>query len=56
MSVGSVLEDPGLAPDGHRKIDWAAQHSVVLNAVRDRYLGAGVLDGVRIGIASRDDR
>lgn len=50
MTVGSVLEDAGLAPAGHRKIDWAGQHSVVLNTVRERYLGSGVLDGVGVGM------
>lgn len=50
MTVASVIHDPGLAPGGHRKIDWAAQHSPVLNTVRDRYFGARGLDGVRVGM------
>jgi adenosylhomocysteinase len=33
----SIVKDPALAPDGHRKIDWAAEHSPVLNTVRDKY-------------------
>ncbi|HSL00975.1 MAG TPA: adenosylhomocysteinase [Rubrobacteraceae bacterium] len=47
----SVIKDPGLAPDGHRKIDWAAEHSPVLNAVRDRFLGDGTFEGLGVGVA-----
>jgi adenosylhomocysteinase len=47
----STVKDPGLAPDGHRKIDWAARHSPVLNAVRDRYLKDGTFEGLGVGVA-----
>jgi adenosylhomocysteinase len=47
----SVVKDPALAPDGHRKIDWAAEHSPVLNSVRDKYLKDGTFDGVGVGVA-----
>lgn len=47
----SVIKDPGLAPDGHRKIDWAAEHSPVLNAVRDRFLKDGTFEGLGVGVA-----
>jgi adenosylhomocysteinase len=47
----SVVKDPALAPDGHRKIDWAAEHSPVLNSVRDRYLKDGTFDGLGVGVA-----
>jgi adenosylhomocysteinase len=51
MHSGSIVKDPGLAPDGHKKIDWAAEHSPVLNIVRDRYLKDGTFDGLGVGVA-----
>jgi adenosylhomocysteinase len=48
---GSIVKDAALAPDGHRKIDWAAEHSPVLNSVRDRFLKDGTFDGLGVGIA-----
>ncbi|HEY6674095.1 MAG TPA: adenosylhomocysteinase [Rubrobacteraceae bacterium] len=45
------MKDPTLAPDGHRKIDWAAEHSPVLNSVRDRFLKDGTFDGLGVGVA-----
>ena len=47
----SMVRDPALAPDGHKKIDWAADHSPVLNAVRDKYLKDGTFDGLGVGVA-----
>jgi adenosylhomocysteinase len=47
----SVVKDPTLAPDGHRKIDWAAEHSPVLNTVRDNFLNDGTFDGLGVGVA-----
>jgi adenosylhomocysteinase len=47
----SVVKDPTLAPDGHRKIDWAAEHSPVLNSVRDKFLKDGTFDGLGVGVA-----
>ncbi len=47
----SVVKDPALAPDGHRKIDWAAEHSPVLNSVRDKFLKDGTFDGLSVGVA-----
>ncbi len=47
----SVVKDPALAPDGHRKIDWAAEHSPVLNSVRDEFLKDGTFDGLGVGVA-----
>ena len=47
----SVVKDPALAPDGHRKIDWAAEHSPVLNTVRDNILKDGTFDGLGVGVA-----
>ncbi|MBA2535776.1 MAG: adenosylhomocysteinase [Rubrobacter sp.] len=47
----SLVKDPALAPDGHKKIDWAAEHSPVLNTVRDRFLKDGTFDGLGVGVA-----
>src|SRR5215216_3515645 len=47
----SIVWDPGLAPYGHKKIDWAAQHSPVLNTVRDEYLKDGSLEGLGVVVA-----
>ena len=51
MHSGSIIRDPALAPEGHRKIDWAARHSPVLNAVRDKYLKDGSFEGLGVGVA-----
>src|ERR671913_451351 len=51
MHRESVVRDPGLAPYGHRKIDWAADHSPVLNTVRDKYLKDGTFEGLGVGVA-----
>src|SRR5919205_3090093 len=47
----SIVRNPALAPDGHRKIDWAAEHSPVLNIVRDKYLKDGTFEGLGVGVA-----
>ncbi len=51
MQSGSLVRDPALAPEGHRKIDWAARHSPVLNAVRDKYLKDGSFEGLGVGVS-----
>jgi adenosylhomocysteinase len=51
MHIESMVRDPALAPDGHKKIDWAAGHSPVLNAVRDKYLKDGTFEGLGVGVA-----
>jgi adenosylhomocysteinase len=51
MQSGSIVKDPSLAPDGHKKIDWAAVHSPVLNRVRDEYLKDGTFEGLGVGVA-----
>src|SRR3712207_8037923 len=51
MQGESLVRDPGLAPDGHNKIDWAAEHSPVLNRVRDEYLKDGTFEGLGVGVA-----
>ena len=47
----SIVRDPGLAPYGHKKIDWAARHSPVLNTVRDEYLKDGSFESLGVGVA-----
>src|ERR671916_2455341 len=51
MQKESIVKDPFLAPEGHKKIDWAARHSPVLNAVRDKYLKDGGFEGLGVGVA-----
>jgi adenosylhomocysteinase len=51
MPRESVVRDPALAPEGHRKINWAAEHSPVLNSVRDNILKDGTLEGLGVGVA-----
>jgi len=46
----SVIKDPALAPGGHRKIDWVAQHSPVLNAISEAQLADRRLQGRRIAM------
>jgi adenosylhomocysteinase len=45
----SNIADPGLAPEGHRRIEWARQHMPVLAALRDR-LGDGALEGRKVAV------
>ncbi|BBL80247.1 adenosylhomocysteinase [Rubrobacter xylanophilus] len=47
----SVIRDPSLAPEGHRKIEWAAAHSPVLAAVRERYLKDGTFEDLGVAVA-----
>ncbi len=46
----SLVKDPSLAPEGHRKIDWAGRHMPVLNALRRDLLSSKPLAGTRVGI------
>jgi adenosylhomocysteinase len=51
MSRESVIKDPALAPEGHRKINWVVQHSPVLNAISESKLADGALHGCKIAMA-----
>jgi hypothetical protein len=51
MIEESIVKDPTLAPEGHRKIDWVAQHAPVLNAIFEERLSDGALDGRRVAMA-----
>jgi adenosylhomocysteinase len=46
----SIVKDPSLAPEGHRKIDWVAQHAPVLNKISGEQLADGSLRGRKIAM------
>src|SRR5215212_7674678 len=46
----SLVKDPSLAPEGHRKIDWVAQHAPVLNKIAGEQLADGSLRGHKIAM------
>ncbi|PLS81483.1 MAG: adenosylhomocysteinase [Actinobacteria bacterium] len=46
----SVIKDPSLAPEGQRKIDWAAQHCPVLNTIAKDQLADGSLRGRKVAV------
>src|ERR671939_96073 len=46
----SLVKDPSLAPEGHRKIDWVAQHAPVLNGISGEQLADGSLRGRKIAM------
>ena len=46
----SIVRDPSLAPEGHRKIDWVAQHAPVLNKISGEQLADGSLRGRKIAM------
>src|SRR5918998_393372 len=46
----SLVKDPSLAAEGHRKIDWVAQHAPVLNKISGEQLADGSLRGRKIAM------
>src|SRR5689334_11971028 len=46
----SRIADPSLAPEGHRRIDWAVQHMPVLHRLLDERLSDGALRGRRVAV------
>ena len=50
MIQKSLIKDPALAPEGHRKIDWVAQHAPVLNKIAGEQLADGSLRGRKIAM------
>src|ERR687889_2334012 len=46
----SLVKDPSLAPEGHRKIDWVAQHAPVLNKIAGEELADGSLRGRKVAM------
>ena len=51
MIEESIVRDPALAPEGHRKIEWVAQHVPVLNSIFEERLSDGSLDSRRVAMA-----
>jgi adenosylhomocysteinase len=50
MISESLVKDPSLAPEGHRKIDWVAQHAPVLNKIAGEELADGSLRGRKVAM------
>jgi adenosylhomocysteinase len=50
MIRDSVIKDPSLASKGRMKIDWAAQHSPVLNTIFENQLADGALSGKKVAM------
>jgi adenosylhomocysteinase len=50
MIEESIVKDPTLAPEGHRKIDWVAQHAPVLNAIFEERLSDGSLEDCKVAM------
>jgi adenosylhomocysteinase len=48
--VDGVIADPGLAPEGERRIAWAQAYMPVLNRIRERLLDDGSVRGRRIAV------
>jgi adenosylhomocysteinase len=46
----SLIADPSLAPEGHRRIEWAAQHMPVLHRLLEERLRDGALEGRRLAV------
>jgi adenosylhomocysteinase len=42
------IKDPSLAPDGRRRIDWAAREMPVLRQIHDQFSTDRPLDGIRV--------
>ncbi|MBD2870137.1 adenosylhomocysteinase [Paenibacillus arenilitoris] len=53
MSVAekSIIADPALAPEGHRKIYWVRAHMPVLNTIRERFEKEQPFKGLKVTIA-----
>ncbi len=50
MIKESIVKDPSLAPEGQQKIEWAAQHSPVLNKIARSQLADGSLKGRKVAV------
>ncbi|HEX4678872.1 MAG TPA: adenosylhomocysteinase [Gaiellaceae bacterium] len=50
MTTTSRIADPGLAPQGHRRIEWARQHMPVLHRLLEERLSDGALDGRKVAV------
>ncbi|MFM9106811.1 MAG: adenosylhomocysteinase, partial [Chloroflexota bacterium] len=52
MSRQFDIKDPGLAPDGRRRIEWAAREMPVLRQIRDRFAENRPLAGLRMTVCA----
>jgi adenosylhomocysteinase len=50
MIQESIIKNLALAPEGHRKIDWVARHSPVLNAIFEKELADEALRGRKVAM------
>jgi adenosylhomocysteinase len=48
--TASRIADPGLAPEGHRRIEWARQHMPVLHRLLEERLSDGALEGRKLAV------
>src|SRR6188508_3412757 len=46
------IKDPSLAPDGRRRIEWAAREMPVLRLIRDRFTAEQPLAGIRMVVCA----
>jgi len=49
-TTASRIADPSLAPEGHRRIRWAAEHMPVLHRLAEERLADGALRGRRLAV------
>lgn len=47
-SIAFDIKDPSLAPDGRRRIEWAAREMPVLKQIHERFAEERPLEGIRI--------
>ncbi|MGE5554281.1 MAG: adenosylhomocysteinase [Betaproteobacteria bacterium] len=47
----SVIRDPGLACEGHRRIDWAAAHMPILNELAEEFARERPLAGRKVAVS-----
>ncbi|HEY8646281.1 MAG TPA: adenosylhomocysteinase [Gaiellaceae bacterium] len=50
MTTTSRIADPGLAPEGHRRIEWARQYMPVLHRLLAERLSDGALAGRKVAV------
>jgi adenosylhomocysteinase len=48
--TASLIADLGLAPEGHRRIEWARQHMPVLHRLLEERLSDGALEGRKLAV------
>jgi adenosylhomocysteinase len=48
--MNSQIADPALAPEGHRRIEWARRHMPVLHRLLEERLSDGALEGHKLAV------